>query len=304
MKLSPETRQWLEGTLDIKVVNSEPLLGGTSSRLWLITIREENARFIKVVLREYTDKEWLALEPGIAEQEALNLKTAQKSPVTAPILLAADPYAKVTTHPTVVMSHIEGKVMLQPENMAEWLDELAKTLAALHNNKAHVKHSYFRYFDLEKTVRAAWSSQPQLWRKAFSHVKNTPQPESEKIFIHRDFHPTNVLFKGTTVNGVIDWPNACMGPREVDVAHCRWNLAMLEGVDAADAFLIQYLKHSGIKKYDHYWDLEALLNVFSEESPVVYAGWEIFGRTDVTPQTIRDRMDAFLVQALMPGADR
>jgi len=294
MPLSSATHKWLEHELNVTIKKAEPLLGGTSSLMWLVKVGDDK----QVVVREYTDEEWLALEPEIARQEAENLRAAETLTIHTPKRLAADPYGEVTTHPTVVMSHVPGKVVLDPQNQSDWLDALAQTLAQLHKNKAVVKHKYFRYFDPKTEVKAAWSRHPKLWQRAFAYLVNTPQPESAAAFIHRDFHPTNVLFQGTTVSAVIDWPNACMGPRAFDVAHCRWNLAMLEGVEAADAFLKAYLEYSDVKSYDPYWDLEALLNVFSEETPDVYAGWKAFGRKDLTAKIMRDRMDDFLAQAL------
>lgn len=294
MQLSNETLDWLEHELKIKAAKIEQLLGGTSSRLWLIT----TVSHTKVVLREYTDQMWLALEPEIARQEVDNLKAAEGIRVKTPKLLASDPYGKVTLHPTVVMSHCEGKVDLKPVNQSDWLDALAKTLADLHTNDSVVKNKYFRYLDPESNIKAVWSKHPELWQEAFVYLVHTPQPESEEVFIHRDFHPTNILFQDTTVSAVIDWPNACMGPKEFDVAHCRWNLTMLDGMEAADAFLKAYLDYSDSTSYDYYWDLEALLNVFSEGAPEVYAGWEAFGRKGLTPELMRDRIDAFLKQAM------
>jgi len=292
--LPKNTRQWLEHELNATIEKAEPLLGGTSSRLWLLKTYNSEP----VVLREYTDTEWLALEPEIAEQEAENLRAAEAVPVNTPILLAVDPYGEKTDHPTVVMSLVPGEVELNPENQSDWLDALAQTLAHLHKNKAVVSHTYFRYFDPYTKIKAGWSRSPKLWQQAFDYLNRTEQPDSKTTFIHRDFHPTNVLFQGAAVSAVIDWPNACMGPQEVDVAHCRWNLAMLDGLDAADAFLKAYLKHSDLKRYDPYWDIEALLNVYAEGAPEVYGGWKAFGRKDLTAEMMRDRMDAFLKQAL------
>ena len=301
--LSDTTRQWLEQNFKSNVKEVKPLLGGTSSRLWLLTLAQENNEET-VVLREYTVLKWLEEDPEIAEQEARNLISAECVPVQTPEFLLADPYAFKTVYPTVVMSYVEGEVVLEPADPSTWVEEMAITLARLHSNETEVYNQYFRYVDPAVKVTAEWSKHPKAWQEAFSYLNTTKPPVSKQTFIHRDFHPTNILFKGTEVAGVIDWTDACMGPREFDVAHCRWNLTMLHGLELADDFLKAYLKHSTLESYDPYWDLEASLNVFSEETPGVYAGWEAFGRTNVTPEDIKERMDLFVVQALNKRSER
>jgi hypothetical protein len=45
------------------------------------------------------------------------------------------------------------------------------------------------------------------------------------------------------------------GPRPVDVAHCRLNLTLSLGVDAADRFLAAWMANEGVHEYDPAWDL-------------------------------------------------
>lgn len=302
MHLSQKTIRWLERELTGVLNETRPLLGGTSSRLWQLKVSGKDS-IMNVVLREYTNRDWLAVEPEIAEQEARNLIALEDVPVCAPNLLASDPYAFKTAYPTVVMSLTEGQVSLNPTNKSKWIDEMAKMLAHIHETPVTVASLYFRYFDPSQPVTAEWSSQPEAWKRAFKRLKRTVESSGETTFIHRDFHPGNVLFEEEKITGIVDWPNACMGPREVDVAHCRWNLAMMHGQETADTFLSAYLTHSSLKNYDPYWDLEASANVFSETSPEVYPGWEAFGYTDLTAEMIRERMDAFLTQALNKEAN-
>jgi len=55
------------------------------------------------------------------------------------------------------------------------------------------------------------------------------------VFIQRDFHPGNVLWRRGTVTGVVDWQSASIGPAWADVAHCRVNLFRY-GLEVADRF--------------------------------------------------------------------
>ena len=78
-------------------------------------------------------------------------------------------------------------------------------------------------------------------------------------FIHRDFHPLNVLWHQARVSGVVDWVHACRGPIEFDIASCRVNLALTAGIAAADAFT-RGLGEIAVG-YDRAWDLDKALSL-------------------------------------------
>jgi Ser/Thr protein kinase RdoA (MazF antagonist) len=82
-----------------------------------------------------------------------------------------------------------------------------------------------------------------------------PWPDDDNALIHRDYHPLNVLWRGEQLTGIVDWAWACHGPRSVDVAHCRLNLVLAIGADAADLFLRAWQAHAGVTDYDPAWDL-------------------------------------------------
>ena len=79
-----------------------------------------------------------------------------------------------------------------------------------------------------------WARLPRIWERAFE-IFHMPVPEGESVFIQRDFHPGNVLWRRGSVSGVVDWQAACVGPPAVDVGHCRTNLFRF-GLDVADRF--------------------------------------------------------------------
>ncbi|TVP93213.1 phosphotransferase family protein [Alkalibacterium sp.] len=296
--ISDQTQKWVEDQLEGKILSWAPMPGGMSSQISLLKIKKKNS-INEVVLREYTDTQWLKTAPSIAFQEAENLKQAEQVSLSTPICLAVDGHATQTTWPSLLMSHLKGSVELRPEDFNHWLDQLAKALFMIHQiNAPSIKHHYFPYFDSSQPVKADWSSVPEKWEKAFKILKQQKRPDFLPTFIHRDFHPTNVLFEKGEVSAVVDWPNACIGPREIDIAHCRWNLAMLYGQKAANDFLKAYLAMDKHFTYDYYWDLEALGNVFSEERPEVYGGWQVFGNTNITQADMIERMDVFLMNAL------
>jgi hypothetical protein len=56
---------------------------------------------------------------------------------------------------------------------------------------------------------------------------------------------------------VVDWSVASCGPPEVDVGHCRLNLAVLYSADRAERFRLAYEAETG-RSTDPWWDLLAL----------------------------------------------
>src|SRR5699024_2320006 len=138
----------------------------------------------------------------------------------------------------------------------------------------------------------SWSKHPGKWSDIISY-QEMPAPKVAYRFIHRDFHPNNVLFENGNITGVVDWINACIGPLGVDVGHCRWNLAMMYGVKAADDFLEVYKANYPAFIYHEYWDVVTLLDVLSD--PIdVYEGWSLFGLTEVNKAVMIERMDCYM----------
>lgn len=84
------------------------------------------------------------------------------------------------------------------------------------------------------------------------------------MFIHRDYHPGNVLWSHHQISGIVDWPSACRGPAEADVGHCRANLIGHFGQKAADRFLAIWKTVSGTADYHPYFDLTDVLSWSSD----------------------------------------
>ena len=84
------------------------------------------------------------------------------------------------------------------------------------------------------------------------------------MFLHRDYHPGNVLWRDGLVAGVVDWVNASRGPVDADLGHCRVNLAMAYDLAAADRFLSAHRALTGAADYDPYWDVVAAVGMLPE----------------------------------------
>lgn len=291
--------KWLINAVDPRatVESIHRLHGGTSSIVHRVSLRV-NHTVEDVVLRQFDNREWLQEEPDLALHEAESLRMASQVDSSTPEIIAFDDTGSECGVPAVLMSKLAGTVVLQPENMDEWLRGLAESLAQIHKvEAADFLWTYFTYNDITALEIPSWSSVPGLWEKGISIVKRQP-PRVKECFIHRDYHPTNVLWDQNKVSGIVDWVNACRGPAGIDVGHCRLNLAMLCGVSTADSFLTAYQSYAGEAfQYDPYWDLLSLMDILFGP-PEVYPGWAAFGVTGLTDKLMEERLDKYMTSLI------
>lgn len=277
---------------EASLIEAVQLDGGISSIVHRATIKQDG-QTKQIIIRMIDDQQWMKEEPDIISHEKAALKQAENIPVATPAFIASDDTREPGHHPSLLMTNLPGNVILVPDNIKTWLDGLAKTLDAIHRTNITDFHwTYAPYQSIAELHVPSWTNMPDIWESLFNYMKR-PMPAFEPVFIHRDYHPNNVLWKNGHVSGVVDWVNACMGPVGADVGHCRWNLAMLYGKEAADDFLDAYLQHAQTGwHHDVYWDLRSLLDVL--EAPVeVYRGWEVLGVDWLTPDLMAQRMDDY-----------
>jgi aminoglycoside phosphotransferase (APT) family kinase protein len=286
------------------ILSVERQHGGMSSIVHKLIV-DVGGQLNSYVLRQFDNAEWLSNEPDLVLHEAESLRYASVSGVQTPKLVAFDDTGSYIGKPAVLMTCLPGQVVLAPEDMYAWVDGLAEALARIHRlDGADFEWSYFTYNDVSKLQPPSWSSEQANWQRVIDIVKGQ-KPESKTVFIHRDYHPTNVLWKDDQVSGVVDWVNACRGPAGIDVGHCRVNLVQLYGVPTADAFLASYERHAGeLFRYEPYWDLLSLMDIL--EGPLsVYPGWTALGVTGLTETIIAERLEDYrdsLLQAKTPSA--
>ncbi|MBP5973452.1 aminoglycoside phosphotransferase family protein [Brasilonema sp. CT11] len=294
MTYSKDAHEWLSQSIGIPHCHFDvvQMKGSTSCSVFLIHCsRDFNPQ--KFVLRVLDNQEWLAEESDLAHHEAAALEEAQKTGLQVPKLVAYSTNDVGFGAPVVLMSYLEGNVELCPANFQQWLNDLAKQLALLHQHTANSFPWRFHSW-VEKATLAPpkWTTIPHVWERAIELLLGS-EPAEQPVFIHRDYHPANVLSHGGRVSGIVDWINACQGPAGVDVAICRTDLALMFGFAAADQFLDAYTAISVKFDYHPYWDIDSILEM-SLPQPTFYKPWQDFGLSVIAPELLRDRIDAYL----------
>ena len=220
-----------------------------------------------MVLRRFVRLDWLAEEPDLAQREATALRALAGAPLPTPQLVAVDPHGEAAGVPAVLMTMLSGRIEWEPR-VLERLPLQAGGAAAGHPCRSPCPLTS-AFPPMSPTGSACadpplWATRPEVWLRAIE-VLEGPAPLRERLFIHRDFHPGNVLWRREEPSGVVDWVNASIGSPWADVGHCRVNLAGHFGQPAAELFLDLYREASGRRdEYHPYWDIVAAIGGLDE----------------------------------------
>lgn len=295
--VSENVRRWIERATGSRVVATAAMPAATSSRLDDVELEDGTVRR-HVVLRRFTDEKWVKREPDLAIHEGVCLQHAKRAGLPVPAAVAVDARGDDCGVPATLVEKIDGTVVLEGKDPRHWLRGLAESAAQIHRVEASgFRWKYRRYNDRERLSVPAWSKKQSAWKRAIEIVQ-TPAPPYRECFIHRDFHPSNVLWQNGTVSGVVDWVNGCRGPAGIDVAWCRHNLANLHGGSIADEFLSAYIEAAGAEfDYDPYWDLMSVVELLPGP-PTMYEGWRAVGMAHIKSDTMRERVDDYVASVI------
>ncbi len=218
-----------------QVVKTEALHGGITAEMLRLTISTRNGGTRDLVLRSFVDPrhlrhaaDWLSLEA-----DALTLLTGTEVP--APELLAVDSTAAHCEFPSLLMTHLAGRTILDDEGLETRLPLLARQLVTIHAVRPTQPLREYVALTTADTVVVPKCAEAAVWAAAIDVIRK-PAPPYQGRFLHRDFQPGNLLFDesppqptGARITGVVDWATASWGPADLDVAHCSTNLALLHG---------------------------------------------------------------------------
>jgi aminoglycoside phosphotransferase (APT) family kinase protein len=287
-----------------RIVRTEALHGGITAEMRRLTIGTRDGYTRDLVLRTFVDVEhaedWLDREAG-----ALTLLTGTGVP--APGLVAVDPTAAHCEHPSLLMTHLAGRTVLDDEGLETRVPLLARQLVAIHALRPAERPRGYVALTTADTVVVPKGADAPAWAAAIDVIRK-PAPPYEGRFLHRDFQPGNVLFDvppprpaGARITGVVDWAATSWGPADLDVAHCSTNLALLHGPAWGLRFAEAYEEAGGVlaaaASERLYWQVRDGL-ACSEEVRLVSQPWREAGRTELTTRAVEERLDAY-VTALM-----
>ncbi|WP_326579775.1 aminoglycoside phosphotransferase family protein [Actinacidiphila glaucinigra] len=302
------TRAWVQRHLrdGEHVESAERLRGGWTSQMRRLRVTGPGEGR-QLVLRSFVKPFYLRHAEGLLTREARILKLLGPTAVPAAEFHAVDATAEHCDHPSLLMSHLPGGVRLQDAEAGAraWL--LARQLVRIHGlyvGEEDRPRTYQAWTAPERVRPPEGTSRPDLWARAVDVIRRDP-PAHEGGFLHRDFHPGNVLFTGhgghLRITGVVDWVETSWGPADLDVAHCATALALLHGPAAGMRFADLYTAAGGNLAESPgahlYWRLLDAL-AFAPDAEKVAVPWRELGRGDLTPAALATRLEAYIAALL------
>jgi aminoglycoside phosphotransferase (APT) family kinase protein len=233
-------------------------IGVSSTTMDAVDVADPRGRVHRLALRRFTDSDRLTTDPWYdPSNEAAALELLEGSGVPAPRLIAADLAGEVWDDPTLLTSYIPGRTVASPSDMRRYLSQLASTLVRIHAVPVRSRSSLLAYAPYAPAAlinTPEWTSRPGLWERVLGIIA-APPPSAQPGFIHRDYHQDQALFVRGRLSGVVDWTTACIGPRDIDLARMRLNLAWSHGARVADRFRSAYQAEAGGDGPHPYWEL-------------------------------------------------
>lgn len=285
---SAEALGWVELELGVRVVGFRRMTGGIIAAVHRLTVEHvASGRRDSVVLRQY---EHGGEHDGEVEREAAILRQAAREGLPAPRLLAASAKGTETGgHPSVLMTRLPGRADLSPADPARWLGQMADAAVRIHE-AGIAAPAYVQWIDPRQLAVPDTASRPELWRD-LARVLGEGEDPCEWRFIHRDFQHFNLLWSRGRLSGVVDWGSAASGPPDIDVGHCRLNLAVLFDADRAERFRLAYEARSG-RRVNPWWDLYALAS-YNDSWPQ-FIPVQVNGRAPVDTAGMTGRVEELL----------
>ncbi|MFC5722414.1 phosphotransferase family protein [Streptomyces gamaensis] len=307
--VQPLALAWVERHLEVgeQVVRAEALHGGITAEMRRLTIGTRDGGTRDLVLRTFVDPSRVECAEDSLSREAGALTLLAGTGVPAPGLVAVDPTAAYCEYPSLLMTHMAGRTVLDDEGLETRVPLLARQLVAVHAVRPAERPRKYVALTTADTVVTPRGADAAAWAAAIDVIRR-PVPSYEGRFLHRDFQPGNVLFDvppsdpaGARITGVVDWAATSWGPADLDVAHCSVNLALLHGPAWGLRFPEAYEEAGGMlaaaASERLYWQVRDGL-AFSEELQLVAQPWREAGRTELTTRVVEERLDAY-VTALM-----
>jgi aminoglycoside phosphotransferase (APT) family kinase protein len=216
LRSAPTARalRWVESAVGsgARVNRVRALEGGTSSAIHAVDVRDRDDRVHRLVLRRFVRADWRAEEPDAPAREAAVLEIVRGCPLATPRLVALDLDGSDVGVPALLMTRVAGEVDWYPKNLERFLRRLAAALPLIHAlpRPSDVRIPPYDPYELRLSGPPPTSRRPRVWSRAIEAFQHPPRT-AERLFIHRDYHPGNVLWSQGALTGVVDWVHASIG---------------------------------------------------------------------------------------------
>jgi len=226
----------------LELIHFEPLTGGVSSEVFLIEAKQNKTK-IKLVLR------YEAGPPSKNDiKNEFNLLQALANtniPSAEPLFI--DTSCKILDKPFMLLSFLEGDINIPNTDNLDLITKMADQLRSIHSiNPALLPDLPIQIDPIEGLLK--YLPKGDEWmeiRNYLSSLKNTAF-EGQRVFLHGDFWPGNILWAKDQIVAVIDWDYAAIGDPISDLAVSSLEMRYEFGKEGMNQLCEAYLKHSMI----------------------------------------------------------
>ncbi|MEN8181769.1 MAG: aminoglycoside phosphotransferase family protein [Myxococcota bacterium] len=280
--------------------------GGLGCTTDVLGLRGADGGGRDVVLRRYGPW-WQGVNREVGTQELAALRLARRAGLPVPEPLWEDRNG-LFGEPTIVIGFVpDARPVLEPRDPWDFARQLSAFLVRLHGLDVDpdtaallpdLPAAFEKLATLDEPSRslAAHPRGRALWERACQELRVTTFPE--RVFVHNDFWPGNVLWRDGQLVAVVDFEECGLGDPAQDVAYCSTDLRYLGHHTAADDLIRRYRKETGRTLATlFFWELVALARPLPDIARWL-PGWQLLGCPHVTADELRARHAALLERAL------
>lgn len=195
----------------------DPIGGATTAALWKVSDGDGSW-----VVKVFANPAFVAEYPDCVDHAVASMQFVRaNSDLRVPEVVDADSTGDLAGYPAILMTALGGVPLEVPTRRV--FDRIIDVADQVHGlPAAGFKWHHHRYNDPTDTFAPDWFGDSGLFAEL---AARSAAAVSDEVFIHRDFHPGNLLFDGDLVVGTVDWDYACIGPSGEDFGRTWLNLA-------------------------------------------------------------------------------
>jgi aminoglycoside phosphotransferase (APT) family kinase protein len=231
------------------------LTGGVSAKTVALELEHPAGTREQVVVREVREHEWKDAPGAGVELEYDLLRALRRIGLPVPRPRWFD-----TEDSVLVSELVEGTS--QPTSSAEAAREMGATLARIH--QADVGPDLFARLPPREDpvpVLLEWLPPPDAVLRGAVQRGHAAE---QRILLHGDFWPGNLLWRGSRVVAVVDWEDAAVGDPLSDLACARAELFVATDRDTVETFTTAYVERTDVDTRTlPIWDLYVALGALA-----------------------------------------
>jgi aminoglycoside phosphotransferase (APT) family kinase protein len=203
------------------------LSGGQHAHTWRVDTASPQ---LTVVVREFPAGD----SAGASEQRVLCALDGLGG--LAPVLMASDLDGHWSDSPTLLITWLDGRADITPDDPENWAAQLGHALATVHTTPGD------RLDALPSVFAHGGASQETLAGPLATRIQGGWRQitAAAEVLTHSDYWSGNVVWRDAKLTGIVDWSGGARGPRGFDLGWCRLDLALLFDERIADVFLAGY----------------------------------------------------------------